>query len=35
VLLILDGQAASVTRDIDALVAAAAQLLMFGLAPRS
>jgi AcrR family transcriptional regulator len=34
VLLILDGQAATVTQDIDALVAATAHLVMFGLAPR-
>ncbi len=32
--LILDGQAETVTPDIDALVEATAQLVMFGLAPR-
>jgi AcrR family transcriptional regulator len=32
--LILDGQAESVTPDIDALVEATAELVMFGLAPR-
>lgn len=35
VLLILDGQAATVTDDVDELVDATAQLLMFGLAPRA
>ena len=33
--LILDGQAESVTSDIDALVEAMANLVMFGLAPRT
>jgi AcrR family transcriptional regulator len=33
--LILDGQAETVTPDIDALVEATAQLVMFGLAPRA
>lgn len=35
VLLILDGQATTVTEDVDELVHATAQLLMFGLAPRA
>jgi AcrR family transcriptional regulator len=35
VLLILDGQAATVADDIDQLVEATAQVLMYGLAPRS
>ncbi len=34
-LLILDGQATTVTEDVDELVHATAQLLMFGLAPRA
>ena len=33
--LILDGQAETVTADIDALVESMAQLVMFGLAPRA
>jgi AcrR family transcriptional regulator len=33
--LILDGQAGTVAKDIDTLVDATAQLVMFGLAPRS
>jgi DNA-binding FadR family transcriptional regulator len=33
-MLILDGQAVTVTDDVDALVEGAAELLMFGLAPR-
>jgi AcrR family transcriptional regulator len=35
VLLILDGQAVTVTGDIDQLVGGTAELLMFGLAPRA
>jgi hypothetical protein len=35
VLLILDGQAVTVTGDIDQLVGGTAELLMFGMAPRA
>jgi AcrR family transcriptional regulator len=35
VMLSLDGQAASVTPDLDALVAEATRIMMFGMAPRN